>query len=240
MMMKARLFVLGLALCAIAAPARADMFGFDFGNIRATFNGTNKSFSTMDWANTTGHVYRNDSLAGTANFNAGSWNKGSPATKEDLLIQMAITNITTTTATGSGTFAIKDIQGDTLSGNLDGAWAKAKKYDIHGNWTGLYLDKGIFNGSLTNVTFASVDNTFDGHSGSVSMIFTEPQPWDGTLVELTTTGAWFTSPTTGAVRSFDAKGGSIDATVVPVPVPAAFLLGLLGMSVAGLKLRKFA
>jgi hypothetical protein len=232
MMTKVRLFIFGLALCLIAAPARADMFGFSFSNIRATFNKTTSVFTTEDWAHTTGSVYRNMAPAGTAQFNAGSWNKGSPATKEDLLIQMTITSITAMTADGSGTFTIKDIQGDTLSGSLTGTWVRA------GSSASSY--KGVFDGSLTNVTFTPVDGTFDGHGGtSVSMSFPGvPQPWpEGTLIELTASGAWFTGAT-GVKHSFDVKGGSLDAEVMPVP--AAFLLGLLGMGVAGLKLRKFA
>lgn len=232
MMTKVRLFIFGLALCTIAAPARADLFGFSFSNVRSTFDTATMVFEAKDWANpaktagTSGDVYRNIAPAGTASFNYSSWNLG--GTLEDVLFHMSISNVTAATAEGSGWFTIKDIQGDTISGNLGGDWVKAG--------TG-----GVFIGSLSNVTYtAAVNNTFDGHSGSASMIFTNsPPPWNGTLVELSAGGGWFrTTGTSPTLRCFDVTGGSIDATVVPVP--AAFLLGLLGMGVAGVKLRKFA
>lgn len=70
------------------------------------------------------------------------------------------------------------------------------------------------------------------------MIFDQPQStWEGAIFELTTSGGWFTK-SNGSLRSFNVTGGSIDDGVVPVP--AAFLLGVLGMGAAGVKLRKFA
>jgi len=45
---------------------------------------------------------------------------------------------------------------------------------------------------------------------------------------------------TGSSWNFSEIPPRADAAFVPVPVPAAVLLGMLGLSVAGLKLRKFA
>jgi len=216
-MKKRTLLVICLAaLCLGAAPAMADLFGFSYSNPRTTFDGASL-FTAQDAATTTGDVYRNIAPAGTASFDSGSWGTGS----EDFLIQMTLSSITGSTADGSGTFTLTDVEGDTISGNLAGQWV-------------LFVGSPIFSGSLSNVTYTSVvDNTFDGHSGSgASMIFSAPQPWNGTLVEITTRGTWFQS------GSYDAQGGSIDATVVPVP--GAVLLGMLGLSVAGIRLRKSA
>jgi hypothetical protein len=203
-------------LCLGAAPAMADLFGFSFSNIRSTFDGSN-TFQSMDWSNTTGTLYRNIAPTGTASFDSGSWGMG----LEDLLVQMTISNITANTADGIGTITLKDIQGDTLAANVGGAWQNLAGFPV-------------FAGTLGTVTYAPATNTFDGHSGdSVSLVFAQPQPWNGAIVELNTRGSWFTP---GA--STDVRGGSIDASVVPVP--AALLLGMLGLSVAGLKLRRFA
>jgi hypothetical protein len=219
--------VIGLALCSLVPAARAAMseqlFGFSFNNIESTFDGVS-SFKTMDWTNMSGDVYRNMGPAGVANFTAGSWNVG--GTLEDFQIAMTITGATTTSATGSGTFTLKDIQGDTISGSLSGTWMK-----LGGN--------GFFSGALSNVTYTPVvDDTFNGHSGAVSMSFPALQPWDGTLIELTASGAWFTE-STGALRSFDVKGGSLDSTINGMlPAPGALVLALCGMmSAAGLKRR---
>jgi len=203
-------------LCLGAAPAMADLFGFSFSNIRSTFDGGN-AFQSMDWANTTGDLYRNVATTGTASFDSGSWGMG----LEDLLVQMTISNITASTADGIGTITLKDIQGDTLTANVGGVWQNLAGFPV-------------FAGTLGTVTYAPATNTFDGHSGdSVSLVFAQPQPWNGAIVELNMRGSWFTA---GAPTNV--TGGSIDASVVPVP--AALLLGMLGLSVAGIKLRRFA
>jgi len=217
-MKKLIFFAIVLVFSFFAAPAMADMFGFSFSNLRSTFDGSN-TFQSMDWSSTTGDLYRNIAPTGTASFDSGSWNLG--GTSEDLLIQMTIGNITASTADGSGSFTIKDIDGDTLTGSVSGTWQKMGVFPV-------------FTGTLYNVTYTSDDTTFDGHSGdSVSMVFNVPQPWNGALLQLSPKGAWFASGT-----SFDVKGGSIDAEVLPVP--PGVLLGILGFCVAGLKLRKFA
>lgn len=220
--MRARWLAMGLAVGLLVGPtwASPDLFGFSFSNVRTTFDGVG-SFDTVDWTQTTGHVYRNWAPTDSASFESGLWGMGA----EDFLLSMTISNITPTTADGAGSFLLKDIQGDTISGDLSGNWLK-------GSWGG-----GMFSGTLTNVTYTpAVDVTFDGHTGNVSMIFPEPQPWTGALVELTTGGSWFVGAT-GTLRSFDMNGGSLDATVSapPIPAPGAFFLALLGVSAIGLK-----
>jgi hypothetical protein len=222
-MVKARFLILALALGAVAAPASAtpDLFGFSFSNTRDKFDGIN-SFTMMDWAQTAGYIYRNLVPAGAAVLMPGMWNLG--GTSEDFLLAMTITNITATTANGSGSFTIRDTGGDIITGTVKGMWTK----DGSG---------GEFSGSLSNVTYVSVDNAFDGHWGtSASMAFSSPQPSDGSIIGMTVDGAWFTTSV-----PFDLKGGLVDATVRGVvPAPGALLLGLFGLSTLGLIRRRFA
>jgi hypothetical protein len=215
--MKIKLLVLAIAICMIAAPAKADLFGFHLGNLSASYDGST-SFTTTGWSETTGSLYRNiPSPTVTAGFDSGQWGTGSEA----LLISMTLSNITATTADAIGTISFSDVDGTTIAANLSGSWI---------NLAG----QSLFSGALTTVTNTPVGATFDGHSGdSVSLVYANnPQPWRGALLQLTSAN-WFTGP--AFARS---TGGSIDVSVVPVP--AALLLGVLGLSVAGLKLRKFA
>jgi hypothetical protein len=224
-MKRIRFHIVFLAvLCMAATPALAEHFGFSYSNLRTTFDGVD-SFVTTPAAFpllTVGSVYRNQPPAGTAITMLNSL-----IGPDAFLISMTISDITATTAVGSGSFAIKDIHGDTIGGDLSGTWVKAPQ-----------VGAGVFTGSMTNVTFTSVvDTNFDGNLfGSVSMLFSDPGPWSGVLVQLTAPSGWFTDQF-GAVKAFDVTGGSIDAVL---PVPGALLLGMLGLGAAGVKLRKFA
>jgi hypothetical protein len=218
MTMKTRWLVLGLALCLVAAPARADLFGFTISNPLTTFDGVN-FFQSANLNDTLGHLYRNGPLSGSALLGdpVGDWGGGAASFQ----LSMTISDITASSAHGDGTFTFADVDGDVVSGNVSGTWTPS-------NGTAAF-----FNGNFSNVTFTTGDDTFDGDVGSVNMIFASSQPWGGGMTEITEVGTWFTPRT-----PYEVQGGSIDALVTPAP--AALLLGLLGMSVAGLKLRKFA
>ncbi len=213
--MKLRLLIIALAICMLTTPAMADLFGFTVSNLSTTYDNTTNQFTSEVWANTTADLYRNISPVSTAEF-SGPWT-GS----EDFSLQMTLTNITALTAVATGSFSFFDTDGDLVSGNISGTWANISGFPF-------------FSGTLSNVLYTSVVNTtFDGHSGSASMVFNAPQPWSGAIFQLTSQGSWFSLG-----PHEDVKGGSIDASVVPVP--AAFILGILGLSIAGIKLRKYA
>jgi hypothetical protein len=214
--MKIKLLVLAIAVCMIATPARADLFGFHLGNLSLSYDGAATVTTTGTAGLTTGSLYRNTAPAGTAQFLAGSWGSGS----ESLLISMTLSNLTSSTADAIGTITFSDVDGSTIAANLTGSWSAA---------AGL----PIFTGKLTTVTHTPSTDTFDGHTGSVDMQFVQPQPWRGAIVQLVFTTNWFK---TGTI--LNNTGGSIDVGVVPVP--AAVILGVLGLGVAGLKLRKFS
>jgi hypothetical protein len=208
--MKMRVCIVSLALlccCAMPSLAGVDLFGFSASNIQNTFDGASQ-FSTNDWAWSVVNVYRNTAPIGSAVFVPMLWGSGSEA----FVIDTTISNITATTADSQGTFNIWDTDGDVIDGSLNGVWTKSGS-------------GGHFSGVLTNVSFTSVvDNAFDGHSGSVSMVFGAPLPWEGSIISMTTDGGWFQG------GAFDITGGSVDAMVgaQPVPAPGAFLLTLLG------------
>jgi len=207
--MKMKLLVVAIALCMIATPVKADLFGFHLGNLSASYDGST-SFTTTGWSETTGSLYRNVAPAGTASFDLGQWGTGSEA----LLIQMTLSSITSSTAQATGSIAFSDVDGTTIAGSIVGTWYNAG---------GL----SSFVGTLTSVTATPVGATFDGHSGdSVSLSYgiNNPQPWRGAILQLTAAN-WFTGP-----AFTRATGGSIDVSVVPVP--AALVLGVLGMGVA--------
>ena len=204
-------------LSVVSTPAMAGLFGFSYSNLHTAFDGVD-SFTTTHTPSTVGSVYRNSPPAGTAVFLSPFWGMGS----EGFLIDMKISDITATTATGHGTFSVEDMDGDAIAGTLSGAWQK-----VNGN--------GVFVGSMTDVTYAGADDSFDGHFGAMSTVFDTPAPWSGTLLQLTATGGWF-ADLQGVAKEFTVQGGSIDAYV---PVPAAALLGAIGIGAAGVRLRRF-
>ena len=215
------LFICCVTSCFYATPAKADLFGFTLSNLSHTFNGS--SYSATDWMSggqgTTGSLYRNIAPTGTAYFNATSWGTGPKA----FSLLMTISNITANMAEGVGGITFFDVDGDFISANVAGDWMKIGA-------------SAVFWGTLSNVYYNEVVNTtFDGHSGeNVSMEFPSSEPWDGTIVELTCSGGWFDKVYTNI------HGGSVDASVVSVPAPAGVLLGILGLGVVGIKLRKYA
>lgn len=214
--MKTKYIVLAVALCVIATPARASMFDFHFGSLDSSFDGSSAFSTSTNPTLTSGSVTRQRVPQAVANFLAGQWGLGG-----NLGLSMTITNITASSAVGSGSFAITDINGDIISGQLSGTWSRVNV-------------SNVFSGMLSNVSFAdnSGDGNFDGHLGSASMSFPQPIPWHGSLIQLSTTGTWFSQ------GAYSTTSGSVDASVVPVP--GAVLLGMIGLTIAGVKLRKSA
>jgi hypothetical protein len=215
-----RLLFIAIVCAFMTAPAFADLYGFTVSSIRTTYDGS--EFKALIGTLTTASLYRSSvPPTGTTTFDT-DWT-GS----EDFLLTMDITNVTASSADGiNGLLSFKDTDGDELKADVSGTWTKAGS-------------AGIFTGALSNMSYTSTDNTFDGDLGSVSMVFSGvPQAqWLGTIVQLTTNNAWFLNAQ-GNSNLFDAEGGCINATVVPIP--AAIVLGLLGLGAVGLKLRKFA
>ncbi len=229
-MLKRRTFLLVIyfaTLCLSTAPASANLFGFDFSALTSSYDGAG-GFET--WVNklpgslSSGSVTRYEDPTGVAYFSNTGW----LSTGGDFSLEMSLINITADSADGSGSFVITDIDGDTITGNIVGTWQP----------TG---EDNTFAGTMSNVMFNdnSLDGSFDGHFGtSVQMVgFTSFPPWYGTIIELSSGGNWF------ANGKYPSAIGGVNALVIgPVstPVPAAVLLGVIGLGVVGLKLRKYA
>jgi hypothetical protein len=209
----------------MASPAWGDLFGITTSNSLTSFDGG--TFTSRSVSATLVHVFRNEAPSGAAILLPGQWGFGT----ESFELSMAISNITASEATGSGVFQLKDIHGDSISGSIDGLWLRDGGH-------------GKFSGTLSDVSFTSVmDTDFTGHVGSAAaMTFAPAASWSGFTTAITGEGTWF--QTDSGVPNIYAdtdsiQGGSIDMRVVPVPVPAAFFLGLLGLGGAGLKLKKY-
>lgn len=230
-MLKRKIFLLIIcfaALCLGAAPASANLFDFYYDSLDSSYTSATGTFSaSMNPLTTSGSVVRQQAPTEWALFWADV--PGQPLEDSywstlggNFSLSMTIINIGAFTADGvAGKLTITDTDGDTITGDLAGEWFNVGP-------------SNIFVGMLSNVEFndsGNQDGKFDGHFGSVSMSFTAP-PWYGTLIELSTTGTWFGD------GDYTTNSGSVGASVVPVP--AAVILGILGLGVVGLKLRKYA
>ena len=229
MLEQRRIFLLIIcfaALCLSTAPASASLFDFSFTGITSSYDGVDEFIASVNknpGSTTSGNVTRQESPTSVAYFFNFGWLTLPPS---DFSLEMALTNITAGYADGIGSFVITDIDGDTIIG------------DIMGTWVPTGTDN-TFAGTMSNVRFIDTgtpDGSFDGHLGSVQMDFIS-SPWCGTLIELSSGGTWFYN------GDYDSAAGGVTASVVgpqSVPVPVAVLLGIIGLGVAGLKLRKYA
>lgn len=197
----------------IASPAMADLFSFTVDDPVATWDGTD-TFA-VSWGTTTElALERNVSPTGTVHLDS--------LTDGDFMIEMTLSNIGASTADGIGSFIITDTTGDTITGDITGTWGRVGS-------------SNIFSGTLANVNWndEQSDGLFNADDGTLSMAFTSLGPWYGTLIELTAIAPWF------AGVPWSTPDGLVYGTVV-VPIPAAVILGVLGLGVVGWKLRKYA
>jgi len=213
------LIICFMTICMSSAPALADMFDFE-ASLAMTFDGSTLNASLYDFGVVTLNYL--DAPIETVEVGLGILTTG------DFSLTMAIDNIDNTaqTATGTGAFTITDIDGDTITGNMSGNWA------LIGGYT-------TFSGDMANVQWTTDDGFFNGDDGSddaaVALDLITSPPWEGQVVGLTidSVPAWMLYTSWPS-----AKPGSAVGAIVPTP--AAVLLGILGLSAVGIKLRKYA
>lgn len=177
---------------------------FDAGTSRFTATATDGAFRTS------GEVNKLIGSMGTARFAPGFASGG---TQADVEIEMDISNITGSSADGSGSFTITDADGDTLTGRISGQWLPGV-----GGFT-------FFNGELSNIMFNDIsgNNEFAGPTGGSFSFNGLGGTYEGAMVNV------FVDAASGFFsNSFSGVAVQSDGVIIPAPAGAA-LLGLGGL-----------
>jgi hypothetical protein len=217
--MRCREMMIGGAVAAgaafLASTASAQVFmSFGFIDLDGSYDPGTQAFKATAVAggglDSGGAVSRVGPPGGTAEFDAGFV---SGVTQADAQFDLTLSNITATTADGSGSFTITDHNGETLSGDISGQWVTQGFGFIY------------FNGLLSNVTLSATQDFVGPSSGQFSVAGLPAQPWSGATVFLgMTSSGFFTS-------AFSGVSTQINGVLVPTPATAALLAfgGLLAM-----------
>lgn len=194
----------------LASTASADVvYTFGFTDLSGQFirgdgpSGGEFSARAVDNAllRSAGDVSRIVAPFGTAVYDDGFVSGLDPA---DVVLSISVFNVTggpIPEAEGLGEFTITDVDGDTISGGINGFW--------------FLISGGVFfNGNLTNVVITSDDGTFDGPAGGAidvagvgvleganTVLFTNPVGgwWTETFRDVSTQFSGELLPTPGAL-----------------------------------------
>lgn len=133
------------------------------------------------------------------------------------VFNISVTNKTAFTATGLGSFTLTDLDGDTVTGTIDGTWVRGSG------------GRTFFNGNLREVNLNNVSGTgmFDGTSGGgFQMGLGVPPPYSGALVQLfIRTGVGFFE------NEFSNNTTQTSGQIIPSPGAAALAgLGMIGLA----------
>lgn len=210
-----------IAVAGFAAAASADVimtFGFtdvsgtyDYDGITDTgvFRGVAVNEPLLK---TAGDVSRIRNPIGTATFLDGFVSEPDPSSFE---ITINVFTIGATTALGSGSFRITDVDGDTITGDI-----------VSGLWVRGAGQRTFFNGVLANVDVNSDEGFFDGPDGGSfnSVGFTD---YIGSVI-----GLFFRPAGVNFLRQdFGPVSSQFSGEIVPTPGAIA-LLGLGGLVAA--------
>ena len=221
-----RILFFTLLIGLFAGSASADLFTWGLNVSESWFDLSTNTFTSDEIDSSTLTVLN------VQDFSSASSPAGLGGMEYDLSMLISSIAVDGTTADGAGDFTLTDVDDDTITGDFTGKWIT----------TGGALN---FDGILSNVNYnpsGSGETTFDDTSGGANMVFGgKTGPWSGTIIHLVVSGEDFTA-SWGDGTPGDEDGGLADGGVtgVVVPVPGAVLLGILGLSAAGIKLRRFA
>lgn len=206
------------ALIAAAGIASADVIvSYAYSDLNGSFDSSTGIFTAdaFDGAafSTGGDVSRINAHAGTADFPTGFMGL---ATAADVRIDMMVFNITGTTADGTGSVELTDINGDILRASFSGSWQIVNPFGFM-----------FFNGVADDYEFINLsqDGTFDGVSGSFAIADLLDTFFDGALSLLLRNPGGFGDDF--ADRSTQADG-------ILIPTPGVLMIagaGVLGMIV---------
>jgi hypothetical protein len=207
----------GLAVAAATASADIAITTFAYSDLDTSYftaDGETGLFTARAGADSSGDVTAFVNGAQTAEYdNAFATDDSSLA---DVVFEMNISNITGNSADAAGSFMITDLDGDTISGSLAGAWSR-----VSAGAPVLF-----FNGTLADVVYtAGGDGVFEGLGGSGFALtpFLLGGSFSGGLVQVSFGVESFFD------ESFELSGSQFSGTIVPTPGAAALLLGAGGL-----------
>ncbi len=207
----------GLAAAASMASAGVAITTFTYSDLDTSYftsDGSTGSFTARAGADSSGDVTGFVAGAQTAEYTPSF--ATDDASLADVVFEMSISNITANSADATGSFTITDVDGDSITGALAGAWTRASA-----GATILF-----FNGTLTDVVYSdSGDGVFEGVDGSGFALtpYLLNNSFSGGLVQVSFGVDSFFD------ESFDLSGSQFSGTIVPTPGAAALLLGAGGM-----------
>lgn len=209
----------GLAAAASVASADVAITTFTYSDLDMSYftdDGDTGLFTARAGVNSSGDVTGLVSGAQTAEY--GTAFATDDASLADVVFEMNISNITANSADSAGAFTITDMDGDTISGSLAGAWARAS--------AGATLL--FFTGTLSDVVYGNGGNgIFEGTGGPGFDLtpFLLNNTFTGGLVQVSFGLDSFFD------QSFEASGSQFSGTIVPTPGAAAILIGAGGVMI---------
>jgi hypothetical protein len=185
-------FIWGVVVLPLSV--QADLVGFNYISLSASYSGG--VLTVMGQATTEADLDRKEAPASSVHFSNNA----------PFLLTMNITNVTSTSASGSGTLILTDINGDQITANISGTWDMV--------FTGLaQFDPQANPDALSGVQFVCGNNcVFEGTSGSFPMTFAAPQPYVGNVQ--ITLHSWFDAPFSGKAADIDGLTFPTQASII--------------------------
>ena len=197
-----------LALSPMVAEA-GPILTFGFTDLDTNYDVVSGVYTAVSDNNTDGEVSRIVVAPGTATYNADF--AGGIAAVDFALI---ISNVTATSADGIGALSIWDVDGDSITAEIEGTWARMAGF-------------GFFTGTVSNLYLNELgDGLFEGPTGGdFSMDFDAyvQEPYSGMMQFLGLTGGWFDA-------SYEHLNIGTQASILPEPATCLLLgVGVVAM-----------